>query len=384
MLLYIYIVGADAFSTNILVAKSKRFASTIHSSHRQSHGDRGQRRRQVLSTILGITSSTIIVQSYPSYAGEVGARITKAVTTSDLGISVRTSVVKGAQVMDQIDGKWEGLSDRFGLGSERSKQAARPAPKEIPPPLPLDSSTAKAILTAADDVYLSLMPYIKMGTLQDQINKVVSLVKPSFERSGIILDENIRDVKTADDFNFASYVHFKAYSDIIISEQGKSFDFNGFRRNFEAQFGQRLVSLLLPRASNAVTLSGQRSEQILASKLRLVDQLFDVLKDKGLLSLTERSPLDKDQITDWLDNTSDLTFTIAIDGDITLGSQMLLQEQGFRLYPDYPRFGVLSLLRGIEGQDLQIDDYYFDTDYNSDPDKFEVKEVVLNISLDSV
>ena len=344
-------------------------------------------RRTTLSTFLGLTSSYLLVPVQRSPAGEVGARITKAVTTSDLGISVRTSVVKGAQVFDKIDGQWEGFSDKYGLGAGRNKQVGRPAPKVIPDPLPLDTTTAVSILKAADEVFLSLMTPlsdIKATQLEEQISRVAGLVRPSFERSGVDLGDNVRDVKTAPQFNFASYVHFKAYSDLILL-QSKSFDFNGFRRNFEAQLGQKLVNILLPQTAKGLLASttSQPTEQILNSKLKSIDQFCDMLKEKGFVSLTERSPLEQDQISDWVGDMSDLTFTIALDGDITLGTQMLLQEQGFRLYPDYARFGVLALLQGLAGQRVQIDDYYFDTDYNSDPDKFEVKEVVLNVVLDS-
>ena len=69
------------------------------------------------STVTMAAGLSISVQ--PSFAGEVGAKITKAVTTSDLGISVRTSVVRGAQMMDKLDGKWEKFSDDNGLGAER-------------------------------------------------------------------------------------------------------------------------------------------------------------------------------------------------------------------------------------------------------------------------
>jgi hypothetical protein len=338
------------------------------------------RRRDFLSALAGI--SVGLVPALPSNGGEVGAKITKAVTQSDLGISVRTQVVKGAQVMDKIDGQWEQFSDRFQLGSERAKQPGKPNPKEIPDPLPLDVQTAKVILNIADEVFLSLMPMIKSAALQEKIDKLAELVKPSFLRSKAKLDlgDNIHDIRNADQFNFASYVHFKAYSDLII-QQGKGFDFNSFRRNFELKVGQRLISLLLhvPQEQKTTT----KTEHLLDAKLAQLDQLCDVLKAKGLVSLTERSSLENDQLTDWLDDMSELSFTIALDGDITLGSQMLLQEQGFRLYPDYARFAVSSLLQNIESQEVSVEDYYFDTDYNSDPDKFEVKEVVLNVVLDS-
>ena len=105
-----------------------------------------QNHRRELLTCL--TTSGIVLLTAPSaaLAGEVGARITKAVTTSDLGISVRTSVVKGAQMMDKVDGQWERFSDKYGLGAERSKQGKRPTPKVIPELLPLDTASAIKLL----------------------------------------------------------------------------------------------------------------------------------------------------------------------------------------------------------------------------------------------
>ena len=85
---------------------------------------------------------------------------------------------------------------------------------------------------------------------------------------------------------------------------------------------------------------------------------------------------------------ADLVITVAIAGDVTLQSQILLQEQGYRLYPNFNRFIVTELFReAIQEQQEQqhkvsVMDYYFDTNYNSDPDKFEVKEVMLNISIE--
>ena len=361
-------------------------------------------RRVVLSSLLGVVTSLAVTSSIgAAHAGELGSKITQAVTQSELGVSVRTSVIQGAQIMDRIDGQWERFSDRFRLGTQRSKLENRPIPRVIPEPLPLDPMVALAILKLADDVFLSLVqPMVQPQTLQSQIRTVAQLVRPAFVRSNVELsrgtvsssssnnndlDENdlLRNITTAAQFNFASYVHFKAYSDLIL-QQGKAFDFNAFRRAFEAQMGQGLVALLLmPQLSQANLISKHpKSEQVLNAKLEQIDQLCRQLQNKGLVSLAERSILEQDQILDWMEDLGRLSFTVALDGDITLGSQLLLQEQGFRLYPDYARFAVLSLLQNIEGQEPQIEDYYFDTQYNPDPDKFEANEVVLNIVLDSV
>lgn len=358
-------------------------SSSVFYATSDRNGNFSLERRNVLAFLWGV--STTMIPVLPSNAGEVGAKITKAVTQSDLGISVRAQVVKGAQVMDRLDGKWEQFSDQFGLGAERAKQPGKPMPKDIPEPLPLDTSMAKSILSLCDEVFLSLMHMYKSADLEEQVNKVAVLVRPSFERGfktnkKLDLDENARDIKPADQFNFASYVHFKAYSDLIL-QQGKTFDFNNFRRKFETETGQRLVTLLLSQQQRKISIA--KTEDILNAKLSQIDQLCEKLKEKGLVSLTERSPLDPDQLSDWLEDMSDLSFSVALDGDITLGSQMLLQEQGLRLYPDYARLAVSSLLQDIPGQEATVVDYYFDTDYNSDPNKFEVKEVVLNVILDS-
>ena len=112
-------------------------------------------RRDLL--VSSFTSAVLLFAPSPCYAGEVGARINKAITTSDLGLSVRESVVRGAQVMDKVDGKWEQFSDRFQLGAARSKQDSKPAPKVIPDPLPLDTVVAKRVLDICDNVRTAVL-----------------------------------------------------------------------------------------------------------------------------------------------------------------------------------------------------------------------------------
>lgn len=109
------------------------------------------RRRQVL---LSSIPPLLVLSQFPlvSNAGEVGARITKAVTTSDLGIAVRESVVRGAQTMDKVDGQWEQFSDKFGLGAARKQQDGKPVPKEIPDLKPLDVELARRVLETSDQV----------------------------------------------------------------------------------------------------------------------------------------------------------------------------------------------------------------------------------------
>jgi hypothetical protein len=368
------------------IKEKSKFSINLERKHGQDERPEFEswHRREVLRWAMGglllpVAGLTLLPPT--SNAGEIGAKITETVTTSDLGVSVRTSVVKGAQVMDQIDGQWERLSDRFSLGTERSKREGRPKPKVIPDPLPLDVATAKRILAATDQAFVSVAG-ISLTVLQEQIEKVAALVKPSFQRSGLFLGDSL-DFQNGPQFNFVSYVYFKAYSDLILEKKVK---FSSFRPNFGLQVGERLVALLLPdykRTSYNKDLSPERNrETLLSTALSAVDQLCEVLCSKGLVALTERSTIEEENLADWIDDLADLQFNVALDGDVTLPSQILLQEQGFRLYPTYGRYAIASLLQQ-EGQNVNIEDYYFDTDYNSDPDLFEVKEVLLNIVLES-
>ena len=103
----------------------------------------------------------------------------------------------------------------------------------------------------------------------------------------------------------------------------------------------------------------------------------------GLLGSYEIGGVDDDDVSDWIDGISELEFNLALDGDATMNSQILLQEQGFRLYPNLVRFSANYIMSQVDRQQkVSTMDYYFDTDYNSDPDKFEVKEVIVTVSID--
>ena len=95
--------------------------------------------------------------------GEIGRHcpmMTEAITTSELGLAVRRSVVRGAQIMDALDGQAERFSDNYQLGSERRQQSRRPLPKPIPPLRPLDVITARNILQRIDETFASIASFI--------------------------------------------------------------------------------------------------------------------------------------------------------------------------------------------------------------------------------
>jgi hypothetical protein len=386
----------------------------------ENTGMESSRRRELLRRLTGVLVTASIVASGPSVAkaGEVGARITKAVTTSDLGISVRTSVVKGAQLADKIDGQWEKFSDTYGLGSERTKQVGRrPKDKTIPDPLPLNTDAAQKILDISDEVFLKLMPAFSPQKLTTRIENISKSAMPSFERSGVVFSVNkegsnnsnyenvaaadLLRFETAPQFNFAVYAHFKAYSELIL-EKGNSINFANFRIEFERSVGQRLIETfqLANTASKGFARQEQQTNAVLKNQLlaalEQTDTLSRRLRELGLVANVDRNSIEStDDLQDFVDDAlADLIITVSVDGDVTLQAQILLQEQGYRLYPNFNRFVVteffreaISLPNGNSGNDdgshkVSVMDYYFDTNYNSDPDKFEVKQVLLNISIE--
>lgn len=327
----------------------------------------------------------ITILPYPSNAGEVGAMITKAVTQSDLGVSVRKSVVRGAQIMDKLDGQWEKFSDDNKLGSQRSKQLPPPVAGTLPDLKPLNVSLAQAILEKSDQSFLEMCG-LSSTVLDSQIKKVDDLVRKSFYRSGLDLNDDM----TAREFNYYAYIHFRSYCDII---REKNLSFN--RKVFENSVGEKLFPLLNPSGyvrlqklveekQNMDIQSKESLTKILNTALDIVDTTLVYLVANGFVAKTERNSIDQERLQDWTDDLADLQLSIPFDGDATLNAQILLQEQGLRLYPNFSRFVIAALLRKcLEGtnQILTDEDYYMDTGYSTQ--SFEAKQVLLNIVIDS-
>lgn len=368
-----------------------KILSSLKTREAPHESDIDVRRRLLLSrSVFSVAFlSAFSCAAQPCHAGEFGEKITAAVTQSDIGVSVRRSVVKGAQVMDKLDGKWEKFSDDFNLGAERSKRDARPKPKDVPDLLPLDEKAALSILKASDSVFLSIVP-VGETALSAQVQKVDELVRKSFERSGLSFDGP--GPMSAPFFNYLCYVHFKAYSDLLIE---RNVNFNQFRQRFENTLGNELIGILTPNVGNFPAdvnpdVSGaspsSRMKKRLETALYAVDRLSSTFTSKGFVALIERSEMDQERIDVWSEDIADLQFSVALDGDITMNSQILLQEQGFRLYPDFARFAFTSAFRTVfdnAGQEVTSDEYYMDTNYSSDPNLFEAKQVLLNFVIDS-
>ncbi|KAL3787119.1 hypothetical protein HJC23_013100 [Cyclotella cryptica] len=360
----------------------------------------------------------------------------------DLSQQIRKSAVRGAKLIDEIDGKWERFSDDFGLGEKRnmpkvdnlnvmvsggSSSAGEGTQTNF------DAKFASVLLQECDLVSVCVYVCVlfnfqlcsRVGIIQarlfdclkaflktykvlqshsllsaqdlsSRVTEIQKLVRKSFFSS--------KDVKPTpqEDFNYELFTHFKAYNDILVE---KKVVFPPFFDEFERVIGKRILELAIPLQSSLSSLSSSKNvKDQLNNAFQTAESIGTLFVDSGFITSWERSVPSKDDVEDFIepylasaaDNfyvPSDLKFTLSLNGDVSLNSQLLLQELGYRLYPSFGRWLLqqsLMLCFSSNGDRydqrgdvrVNIDDYYMDTSYNSNPDLFEVKQILLNVVLE--
>ncbi|KAL9179714.1 hypothetical protein ACHAXT_009004 [Thalassiosira profunda] len=365
------------------------------------HGEIGgrQSRRAVLAAIA--SSATLFTATSASASEDFDDA-----PLSDLARQIRTGVVRGARLVDKADKTWERFSDDRGLGAARNrpkrnvldaggnqvaKEVVRSPTSEVGE---FDEAFAAGALQECDEAFLSCLkaqaqPSMTPGRLMQQIEDTKSLVRKSFFASSA-------PPSRQEQFNFECYAHYRTYNEILVQQR---VNFLPFRRDFESLAGRgllRLAEAQQPSLRPTMRPSADLAEGLRAA-LAVTDAVADFLQTRGLASSWERSvPSDEDvddfaspaaPSADGVSVSSDLPYSLALYGDATLDSQLLLQELGYRLYPSFGRWlvreGASRCFPGGAGGEgavsVQCDDYYMDTAYNSNPDLFEVRQVLLNI-----
>eukprot|EP00985_Skeletonema_marinoi_P026817 scaffold21148_cov157-Skeletonema_marinoi.AAC.1 len=329
-------------------------------------------RRGIILTTL--TSAIISLSGAPTLAAATENDSFEA-PMNGLTRQIRTSVVKGAQVIDKLDSKWERFSDDFGLGDKRNQ------PKRNVIDAGGNERSKKVVQSQSNDGGILLDEVFADNLLKrcDEMNDTTNLLRKSFFKASSI------PANAQEEFNFNCYVHFRVYNEILVRE--KVF-FPSFKNDFEASVGKLILKStlkeqpsLLQDLASETTLNERLTNALVAS-----DTVATLLQNKGLIDTWERSIPPDDDIEDWTttsrsttsDNfyvSSDLEYSLALNGDVTLNSQLLLQELGYRLYPSFGRWLVHEAVLQCFGSEnkvkVNMDDYYMDTSYNSNPDLFE-------------
>lgn len=364
--------------------------------HPNSNSDQyNQKRRAILSTI----SSALFL---PMSSNAVDDYFDDVTPMNELTKQLRTSVVRGAQIIDKIDGKWERFSDDLHLGKERNKPKVdgefdgetKRFVKSTSDVGAFDETFAFAMLEECDKAFISCFnarqeqSTLTKEKLLSEINNTMRLVRKSFFPSS-------KETPTKEqEYNFECYSHFRVYNEMLVQQKVA---FPPFQKQFQSIVGRSILQL----AQKSLVLSALNDQ--LQNAIASTDIVAQFLLSKGIITSWERSIPSDDDVEEFSTSTSsstntfyvssDVKYTLALNGDITLNSQLLLQELGYRLYPSFGRWLLQQCLfqcfpdRGVgekssgRGEDVTvvIDDYYMDTSYNSNPDLFEVKQVLLNI-----
>ncbi len=358
-------------------------------------------RSSILSTSCYVMLSCAIllppqeVHAAPTIAATSTDEGVALVTGSELGRAVRKSAIQGARVIDNIDEKWERFSDSlrdknkcdeatgrrlFDNGFRRDgTRIGNPVLGALCNPVELEPlnqemgnlvleyalNSAAALTSAASNTDAST----ETMRLKQSVQKVETLVRPSFERS--IGETNDNDQKRKL-FNFAMYNYLKA----INSELTSPVDV----KNFYLNWGELLTSYLAPNANK-----NDYSSPFPEMKDEFEDYDYDketLLESLGILNVALKK-LQKDglighyEISIPYDDYGSVV-TLAVDDDVTLGSQLLLREQGMKMSGSF----VESLVRVVMDKakiKYNLDSFFIDPS-TTKQNEYNPSQLLLSLS----
>ena len=276
-----------------------------------------------------------------------------AVTDSSLGRAIRKTVVRGAQVADRLDERWERFSDALrdesrcdaNTGRRLYDNGKRKDGSSIgnpglgalcaPEPLrPLDVGMQADVLAAAVKSAAAASG-AEEEALRKEIQTTRDLVRSSFERS--MATSSTEEEKNRGLYNFELYYTVRAISNVLKGDRSAT-------KAFQLAWGNELLSMYAPSANRKDYASPfpQKEEEFEDFDYDK-DLLFDALgaltvtlarfKSGGLLGYYEISiPYD--------DYGSVLT--VALDDYASIGAEILLAEQNGNAFGDGP---VQALVR---------------------------------------
>jgi hypothetical protein len=270
------------------------------------------------------------------------------VTQSELGKSIRSSVVDGAKLVDRLDLQWERWSDSLRdeakcdpRTNRRMFDNGKPVLGALCTPEPLlalDSKTAQSVLDFADTAARETWK-IDEATLRNKEKQVQELVGPSFSRA--IKEENGKMGSFVDDdaqsqqlkrqlFNRDLYVKQRALGELVdlSSNNDKGKNYRESVLIFERNWGDKLLGAYAPNANRNDFISPfpkpddtenePYDEGALLDALGRVSVTLNKLQQGGVIGHWEISIPEDD---DWN------VVTIAVDDDICIGGQIIARER---------------------------------------------------------
>lgn len=320
----------------------------------------------------------------PQSAQAIDAPLTEAeglvtVTQSELGKSVRRTIVGGAQLADRLDLKWERFSD-----SLRDKQRCDPVTNRVlfdngfrrdgtrignpvlgalcrpEPLLGLDPSATKVVLHKAQEAAIQVLGQ-DGALLKRKIGQVSDLVGPSFARATAASvsagDTESEQLTLRQDYNRNLYVQMRTYDQLLGEVAGGSKSARTNAKSLERAWGKQLLETLAPNANRNdfksvfpkpdLTEEQPYDEGALLDALGAVSVALSKLQRSGIIGHWEISIPEDDF---WN------VVTIAVDDDISIGGQVLSRERNQFLEGS----SVVALVRSAMDDQAKIS-YTLDT-----------------------
>ena len=326
--------------------------------------------------VVGAALIAVLSTTAPALASDdvVSPEGLKSVTQSQLGQSVRRSVVGGAQLVDSLDLKWERLSDamrdenkcdpvtgRRLLDNGFRRDGTRignPVLGALCTPEPLrnlDTGMAKMVLDKAQETAVELLGQDR-ATLQRRVDELDSLIGSSFTQAA---DINNEQATQRENYNKDVYTQLRAYGEAMGQKGGMKY--REASRLFDKTWGRKLLVTLAPSASRDdfqspfpkpdPTDEQPYDEGALLDALGSVSVALNKLRDGGLVGHWEISIPEDDS---WN------VVTIAVDDDISIGGQILSRERNQALSGSTIVALVRSALEDQAKISFKLDTFFID------------------------
>ena len=270
----------------------------------------------------------------------------EVVTQSELGKSVRGSIIRGAQLADSIDLKWERFSDSlrdeakcdpttgrrmFDNGFRRDgTRIGNPVLGALCTPEPLkelDANMSTLVMDLGRDAAASVLNIDKTA-LQKKESEIGDLVGPAFQRAAKSQSTTSTERDTQESkrqlFNRDIYIESRTFGDLVPDNKSK----RETSRSIERSWGDKMLATLSPKAGRQdynspfpkpdPTDEQPYDEQALLDALGKVSVTLAKLQNSGIIGHWEISIPEDD---DWN------VVTIAIDDDISIGGQIISRER---------------------------------------------------------
>jgi hypothetical protein len=315
------------------------------------------------SMLLSFTLLSVLAPQAATAAGDSPyTEGSSVVTQSDLGQSVRRSIVSGAKLADNLDLKMERFSDSlrdknkcdpvsnrrlFDNGFRRDgTRIGNPVLGALCSPDPLrrldvsEKGPANMILVLAEEAAADTLG-VDRTVLQKQVGQVKDLVGPAFARAAAgeeekqmptSLSEEERSEKSKQQaYNMDIYTRIRAYGEVLNQKKSSGDSKTALReatRNFEKSWGGKIMASLAPNSDRKDFTSVYPAPDPRIKQSYDEGSLLDAL---GALSATLNKMQEGGVIGHWEISIPEDDYgevvTIAVDDDISIGAQILSQEQ---------------------------------------------------------